>query len=284
MSSIVIPIENLTLKELDSMEREKTVILVSIAPIEQHGPHLPIGTDFFESKSITDGVGERIKEEMSDYNVLVYPPIPVGTGTMDKIGTIEFKAKTVKDIIFDLGQSLAVYDFRHTIIFGCHGAPTFAVAIEEACEELNQQYGDIIFPAMGYYLSLTFGGGIEGLPEELRQIMERFPKDWHGGYVETSMMLHINENLVKKDYKKYEPIEVDVIKLSDRKAADKYGKGIGYFGYPAESSKQIGKLMLDSTIEVLTKISIEFIKRKNYKQYMHTYYWNLPQFRTDYKE
>ncbi|MFB0563468.1 MAG: creatininase family protein [Candidatus Lokiarchaeia archaeon] len=284
MSSMIIPIENLTWKELDSMERAKTVILVPIAPLEQHGPHLPIGTDFLESKFITERVGQRIIREMSNYNILIYPPIPVGTGTLDKTGSIEFKAKTVKNIIYDLGQSLAVYDFRHIIILACHGAPTFAVAIEEACEEINQQYGDIIFSPMGYYLSLIFGGGVEGVPEELRLIMEKFPKDWHAGYGETSMMLNINENLVKKDYKNYEPIEVNVIKLADRKVVDKQGKGIGYFGYPAKSSKELGKLMLDSTIEILTKMSIEFIKRKNYKQYMHTLYWNLPNFRTNQNE
>ncbi len=281
---MVISIENLTWKELDSMEREKTVFLVPIAPLEQHGPHLPIGTDFFESNYITRGVGERIKVELSDYSVLIYPAIPIGTGTLDKAGPIEFNAKNVKNIIFDLGQSLAVYGFRHIIIFACHGAPTFAVAIEEACEELNQQYGDIIFSPMGYYLSLMFGGDLEEVPEELRLIREKFPKDWHGGYGETSMMLNINEELVNEDYKNYEPVEVNVTKLSDRKVVDKHGNGIGYFGYPAESSKQIGKLMLDSTIGILTKMSIEFIKRENYKQYLHTYYWNLPNFRTDYKE
>ncbi|MGQ9722686.1 MAG: creatininase family protein [Candidatus Jordarchaeum sp.] len=281
MSSIVIPIENLTWKELDSMEREKTVILVPIAPLEQHGPHLPIGTDFFESIFITKGVGEKIKRELNGYNVLIHPAIPIGTGTLDKTGSIEFNAKNVKNIIFDLGKSLAVYDFKHIIIFACHGAPTFSVAIEEACEELNQQYGDIIFSPMGYYLSQIFGGGVEELPEELRVIMEKYPKDWHAGYGETSMMLNIKEPLVKKDYKNYESIEVNVIKLSDRNVVDKHGKAIGYFGYPAESSKQIGKLMLNSTIDILTKMSIEFIKRKNYKQYLHTFYWNLQQFRTN---
>ncbi|MEM2958259.1 MAG: creatininase family protein, partial [Candidatus Jordarchaeaceae archaeon] len=108
---------------------------------------------------------------------------------------------------------------------------------------------------------------------------ERFPKDWHAGYGETSMMLNINPELVK-DYRKCEPVEVDVIKLLDRKAADKYGKGLGYFGYPAQSSKQFGKLMLDYTIKVLTEMSIDFLKRENYKQYLHTPYWNLPHLRT----
>ncbi len=279
MSTRVIPYENLTWAELDSLNRDKTVILVAVAPMEQHGYHLPLGTDFFECITIMERVGEELKEKVSDLNVLMYPPIPVGTGTMDKTGTVEFRQETVKNIIYELGQSLAIYGFKHIIVLGCHGAPTFAVAIEEACEELNQQYGDIIFPPMGYYLSQIFVSRPKDAPEEIRQMAERFPRDWHAGFGETSMMLNINPELVK-DYRKCEPVEVDVIKLLDRKAADRYGKGLGHFGYPAQSSKQFGKLMLDYAIKVLTKMSINFLKRENYKQYLHTPYWNLPHLRT----
>ncbi|MEM2958258.1 MAG: creatininase family protein, partial [Candidatus Jordarchaeaceae archaeon] len=168
MSSRVIPYENLTWVELDSLDRDKTVILVAVAPMEQHGHHLPLGTDFFECITIMEGVGEGLKEKVSDFNVLRYPPLPVGTGTMDKTGTVEFRQETVKNIIYELGQSLAIYGFKHIIVFGCHGAPTFAVAIEEACEELNQQYGDIIFPPMGYCLSQIFVSRSQDAPEEIR--------------------------------------------------------------------------------------------------------------------
>ncbi|MHA1209855.1 MAG: creatininase family protein [Candidatus Freyarchaeota archaeon] len=253
------PLENLTWKELDSLDREKTVILVPVAPLEQHGPHLPIGTDFLECRFLARMIGEKIKDELKDYNVLIHPAIPVGTGTLDKPGTIEFRAKTVKSIVYDLGESLAVHGFRHIVVIACHGAPTF----------------------MGYFLSLLFEERVEELPEELGQMVERFPKDYHAGYIETSMMLNIDENLVKKDYKTYEPIEVKIIKLKNRKVVDKHGKGIGYFGYPAEASKQLGEKILDSTVNLLTEIIIHFLKRENYKKYMHSAYWKIPSFRTN---
>ncbi len=275
------PLENLTWKELDSLDREKTVILVPIAPLEQHGPHLPIGTDFLECRFVARMIGEKIKEGLKDYNVLIHPAIPVGTGTLDKPGTIEFRAKTVKSIVYDLGESLAVHGFRHIVVIACHGAPTFTVAIEEACEELNQQHGDIAFTPMGYFLSLLFEERVEELPEELGQMVERFPKDYHAGYIETSMMLNIDENLVKKDYKTYEPIEVKIIKLKNRKVVDKHGKGIGYFGYPAEASKQLGEKIIASTVNLLTEIIIHFLKRENYKKYVHSAYWKIPSFRTN---
>ncbi|MHA1578683.1 MAG: creatininase family protein [Candidatus Freyarchaeota archaeon] len=78
------PLKNLIWKELDSLDREKTVILVPIAPMEEHGPHLPIGTDFSVCRFLARRIGEKIKDELKDYNVLIHPAIPVGTGTLDK--------------------------------------------------------------------------------------------------------------------------------------------------------------------------------------------------------
>ncbi|MBE3568473.1 MAG: creatininase family protein, partial [Thermogemmatispora sp.] len=39
--------------ELDHLDRERTVILMSAGPLEQHGPHLPVGTDVFAAEEVT---------------------------------------------------------------------------------------------------------------------------------------------------------------------------------------------------------------------------------------
>ncbi len=41
----MIKFEELNWKELDEFDREKTVFFLPISPMEEHGPHLPLGTD-----------------------------------------------------------------------------------------------------------------------------------------------------------------------------------------------------------------------------------------------
>lgn len=42
----------LCLPEILELDREKTVFLISVSPIEVHGPHLPVGTDVFIAEEL----------------------------------------------------------------------------------------------------------------------------------------------------------------------------------------------------------------------------------------
>ena len=45
--SKVLRLEEMTMPELDALDRERTLIAIPISPLEAHGPHLPLGTDGF---------------------------------------------------------------------------------------------------------------------------------------------------------------------------------------------------------------------------------------------
>ena len=53
----------LTTFELDSLNRDKTVFLLPISPLEEHGPHLPLGTDLYLAESLAAGLARRLSKK-----------------------------------------------------------------------------------------------------------------------------------------------------------------------------------------------------------------------------
>lgn len=47
-------------------------VIIPFGSIEQHGPHLPIGTDYLQATAFSDAIGKKL-------NAFVYPPIPIST-------------------------------------------------------------------------------------------------------------------------------------------------------------------------------------------------------------
>ena len=54
----VILLEELNWKQIDAFDRKKTVFFLPISPLEEHGPHLPVGTDYLTAR---DAATEAIK-------------------------------------------------------------------------------------------------------------------------------------------------------------------------------------------------------------------------------
>ena len=45
---------HMTWQELDALDREKAIIVIPIGSVEQHGPHLPLGTDFLLAEKLVE--------------------------------------------------------------------------------------------------------------------------------------------------------------------------------------------------------------------------------------
>ena len=106
------------------------VVIVPIGAIEQHGPHLPTGTDNY----IGWAIAKRVAEEL---NALLLPIIPVGFSEdhCPRPGTVTLSIDTLKQIIRDVAKSLSRDGARHIIIFSGHGGQI--TQIGDVCYELN---------------------------------------------------------------------------------------------------------------------------------------------------
>ncbi|HVR76321.1 MAG TPA: creatininase family protein [Planctomycetota bacterium] len=120
----------LTSKEVESLAGT-TPVVVPFAAVEQHGPHLPTGTDTF----ITEGILERL-EEIAPGRFLSLPVQRFGSSPhhMPFAGTVTLSSRTFLDVALELVTSLASHGFTNFLFLNGHGGnqSLLDVAVQEA--------------------------------------------------------------------------------------------------------------------------------------------------------
>lgn len=113
--------EELTREQLSGMASQGYAVVVPLGACEQHGPHLPTGTD----NLICDEVSRRAVAEAVDMGakLILAPLIPVGSSAHHIAfgGTISFSSATYLSILKDIGISLADSGFKRLIFLNGHG-------------------------------------------------------------------------------------------------------------------------------------------------------------------
>ena len=71
----ILRLEDQTSAELAALDRSHCLLILVVAPVEQHGPHLPLATDVMISAWLADRMGERFAREFPDWTVLMPPPL-----------------------------------------------------------------------------------------------------------------------------------------------------------------------------------------------------------------
>jgi creatinine amidohydrolase len=177
--------QDLTTRDLDQVDAERTLALLPVAAIEQHGPHLPLSTDTV----IGEGIVRRLLERTPSGGpvVLVLPSLVVGESLEHTAypGTLSAAAETLLALWCDLGRSVARAGVRKLVIFNSHGGQSALVDI--VATRLRAEL-DMLVARASYF---AFGAP-PGLfdPSELANGI-------HGGEVETSLMLALRPDLVR---------------------------------------------------------------------------------------
>jgi creatinine amidohydrolase len=162
---------------------ERSVIIQPLGAIEQHGPHLPLGTDWL----IVDAIAKATVEEFGDEHDLWLLPSLAYTKSNEHAwssGTVWLSATTMLSVLADIGRSVATLPARRLVFLNGHGGNSALLNV--ACREVRLAHGLMTF-LMHPHVPADHGGTSE--PGELGMGI-------HGGCGETSMMLHIRPELV----------------------------------------------------------------------------------------
>jgi len=111
---------DLSWRQIDALDREKTAIIMPIASIEQHGYHLPVGTDYYLSEGFCK---ELAKMEFEAGECVIMPTLQYGLNTehINYPGTIALGIETIISILRQQIDSLYRHGFRNFLIFNTHG-------------------------------------------------------------------------------------------------------------------------------------------------------------------
>ena len=178
--------EDLATVDFANFDWRETVAVLPLAAVEQHGPHLPLGTDAFICDAIVDEALARLDPAAP---VLRLPTQRLGHSPEHARfpGTLSLRAETILAHWTDIGRSVAAAGVRKLVLFNSHGGQ--GALIDLAAQALRGECAMTIARCSYYRLALP-----DGLLTERER---RFGV--HGGQLETSLMLHITPHLVRLD-------------------------------------------------------------------------------------
>ncbi len=173
---------HMTSPEVEALLAKTDMVIIPVASLEQHGNHLPIGTDFI------NGV-ERCKLIAQERDILVSPVLMVGQSPyhMGFAGTVTLKAETIIQVHLEAVESLIKHGFKRFIIMNAHGGNRAISTL--IVDQINQ----------------TTAGVAVSFSEAVRPFMEPSSVaastvlDRHGGTGETSNSLYLMPDLVQLD-------------------------------------------------------------------------------------
>lgn len=175
--------QDLTTEQFARLDRARTIALLPVAAIEQHGPHLPVCVD----ACISQGIVARALELLpASCPVLVLPAMPVGKSNehLAYPGTLSLCAETLARLWTEIGESVARAGIRKLVLFNSHGGQPQVMDI--VARDLRVRLG-LVVVAWSWYAA--------GVPPGLFPD-EEVQNGIHGGAIETSMMLHLRPDLV----------------------------------------------------------------------------------------
>ena len=178
---------DLTTEDFGTSVPDDTVAILPMAAIEQHGPHLPLATDTVICQGILDAAVAAPFEPSGP--VIVMPMQAIGDSLehTDFPGTLSLPSDTLGEITHRLGICVHRAGIRKLLIFNSHGGQPQVIDI--AALRLREEL--CMFVAKAH----SFGFGVpDGLFDK-----DELAHGFHGGAVETSMMLHLAPDLVRLD-------------------------------------------------------------------------------------
>ncbi len=169
-----------------------TTVILPLGATEQHGPHLPLGTDTYRATALA----ERLLALLPD--TLLAPAFPIGCSDEHTgfAGLLSLNTETMAHIIVDCARRMVVWGVQRLVLLSAHGGNTNALAL--AVERLHHE-----LPTLHVWPSVPTLPSDETIDAALLRIARTdgiAPEavGMHAGEGETSEMLHLRPDLVRQ--------------------------------------------------------------------------------------
>jgi len=229
--------------ETNRLETEKitneAIFMLPLGSLEQHGPHLPLGTDCYIAEELSKRVSAKTE------NSFILPTLPFGYSWVwrDIPCTVTIKEKTLEELLKEIARS--IYRFKPKALIVINGHLANKTALKYVARDLADEISLKFF-----YFSL---------PEINKFPMDSNPSSLtiHAEEIETSLMLAIKPDLVNMSLAKPEyPSEPKSYGVSALSLGTLSKSGV--FGDPSIATKEKGETYL----EIMTNFILSVLKEE----------------------
>ena len=245
-----------TWPELGDYFAEESLAVVPLGSTEQHGPHLPLATDYI--------IAEKLAREAADRaNFLCTPTVDVGVSVHHKQfhGTMWANRDSFRDYVESFTRNLTYHGIDRVVYVNAHGGNM--VHLREVGRRLLED-------ELAYTVEWMWDRSIPDLVTDLFE--HNGP---HGGPKETAMIMHLRPDLVRED-KLEEARDGGCVRLQDGRpfiyGARNYYHAIensdnGVFGDQTDATPEKGEQLFEAAVEELVKL-LEYIDEQPFEELM----------------
>lgn len=251
--------ENLTRDEIKEINKESAIVFLPTAATEQHGAHLPVGTDSIILSVLMD---KFIETQQFDEGSLIFAPqLCIGKSNehMGFAGTLTFGTQTYYSMLHDIVKAIAASGFKKLVLLNSHGGNTDMLNM--ISRDLRIDFGMDVF-VFDWWFTSFWNKGLEGLKESGKYGV------FHACELETSLMLYARPETVHMELAVDEdPVEClrdnDYVTVfgpynAGWKTSDVTKSGV--IGAPTYATAEKGKKLFDYAVKELKDIISAFAK------------------------
>jgi creatinine amidohydrolase len=239
---------DMTYPEIEMAARQKLPVLFPVAVIEEHGPHMCLGTDAY----LTYNLAGDVKEGLLEHNVesVIAPTYYWGiNAAMDGFaGSFTVRPETMVAVLCDLLGCLKSWGFDQIFLLSVHGDFEHSLAMTNAARRAYEEHGLGVYAVVtDFFIHRARLIGKEPYilvrPMKLEKSSEYL--DIHAGAFETSLMVDQFPDLV--DIETARSLPTSLTKIEDLKIWLKGGAKareitpLGYLGDPSAIDTQAAK-------------------------------------------
>lgn len=245
-------ISELTATEIASIDKENTIVLIPLGSVEQHGPHLPLGTKCFLSEAVAFSACAMLKAE--NIAALIAPTVPFMPcqSSCGFPGNYAIGARTYSDALYEIGSSFSRDGFKFVYFVNLSVSPDALKAVQVAVTDLNTLRDFKAFDPMPLW---TFSAN-ENIEQSLKNLGLEPGNEIHADVKETSALLSLDPDLLRPEIAaQLQPCRINTTweVLKGNFSFQEMGSETGYLGTPSLANPDLGKLYLDEAAFGLTE-------------------------------
>jgi len=229
-----------TIKDIKDLQKDLRLAFLPVGSLEQHGPHLPFGTDSIISYALARQLAARFKPS------LLLPFIPFSS-SYEHAGffSVSLKVSTISSIVNDVVDSLEAFNIYKCVIVSGHMGNHF---LRNIIQELNRNSSRILLVPSRKHMDNAYRiAGLSTTPSQ----------DMHAGEGETSLIMNLIPDAVRLN-------SIQDIDCPERPLLETLGMKAytptGVIGFPSLASSKKGADLLNALVDEVSKLVKEFIE------------------------
>lgn len=227
----------------------EALVVVPMGATEQHGPHLPTGTDALLATEVAERAASRARPD-SARDLILTPTLTVGASDhhVPFGGTLTLTPETLLAVVLDVAHSVARAGGRRLVLLNGHGGNTGVCHAAAAAAAASARW-DLAVAHLDYWTVLDAGAAAS----------DGTPVPGHAGAFETSMVLAVRPELVQPRPERSEPPPLGP---PDLHSGDLWRRIEGYTDQPHRADRERGEAWLDQITSAVAARLVELAGEK----------------------